>query len=110
VSVTEFLILANADEARGRVVIAVGALIAVCLIAGAAILIARRKLLAPDNSASDQGSLLEQLRAMRDRGEMSQAEFDQAKQSMHAKLREGMKEGMLSPKGNRNQGAGKRRV
>lgn len=105
-SVTDFILLANSDEARGRVVVAVGAMIALCLIAGAAILIARRKLLAPDNPASDQGSLLDQLRAMRDRGEMSQAEFDQAKASMHAKL----KEGMLKGKSNRNQGAAKGKV
>lgn len=100
------MMLASPDDARGRVVIAVGALIALCLIAGAAILIARRKLLTPEQSVADQGSLLDHMRGMRDRGEMTQAEFDQAKASMHAKL----KEGMLSPKSNRNQGAGKGKV
>lgn len=105
-SIDHFILLASSDEARSRVVIAVGALIGLCLIAGVAILIARKKLLAPDHAASDQGSLLDQLRAMRDRGEMSQQEFDQAKASMHAKL----KEGLMNSKSNRNQGANKGRM
>lgn len=85
--------MANPDEARSRVVLLVGSLIAICLIAGAIILLVRRKMLAPDHSAADQGSLLDQLRAMRDRGEMSQAEFDQAKAAMHAKLRASISDG-----------------
>lgn len=86
-SFDHFILFANPDEARVRVVVAIGALIALCLIAGAAILIARRKLLSPDQSAVDQGSLLDQLRGMRDRGEMSQAEYDQTKAAMLSKLR-----------------------
>jgi hypothetical protein len=92
-----WLAMANPDEARGRVVLLVGALIALCLIAGAAILIVRRRMLAPDHAAADQGSLLDQLRGMRDRGEISPAEFDQAKAAMHAKMRVSVADGLPRP-------------
>lgn len=81
------LLFANPDEARSRVVVLVGSFVALCLIAGAVIIVVRRKMLAPDHASSDQGSLLEQLRQMRDRGEMSQEEFDQTRAAMLSKLR-----------------------
>jgi hypothetical protein len=105
-----WLAMANPDEARGRVVLLVGALIALCLIAGAAILIVRRKMFATDHAAADQGSLLDQLRGMRDRGEISPAEFDQAKAAMHAKMRASIADGLPRPglgRATQNPGKGK---
>lgn len=103
------LLLANPDEARSRVVVLVGSFVALCLIAGAVIIVVRRKMLTPENPTADQGSLLEQLRQMRDRGEMSQEEFDQTKARMLSKLRSdiGPLTGMRKPASPPNSGSGR---
>src|SRR5438045_4258179 len=60
-------------------VIVVGGLIGAVVVLGVILLAARARLLAKDAEEGTAGSLLEQLRGMRDRGEVSQAEYDAAK-------------------------------
>ncbi|MBY0260791.1 MAG: hypothetical protein K2Q20_00505 [Phycisphaerales bacterium] len=61
-------------------------LIVVVMILGAALMVLRRKLFAPDDEASEAG-LLETLRAMNRRGELSDEEFEAARRNMQASIR-----------------------
>jgi hypothetical protein len=83
-----FVTLAPSDgDARQRVLILVGVLIAICLVGGAFILILRRRLFRKESDAAAAGSLFEQLRGMRDRGEISPAEFEKTRQAMIRRIR-----------------------
>lgn len=67
--------------------LAVGALITIALVGGLFIMRARKKLLASENDAANDGLLLDDMRAMLKRGEISQEEFDATRRSMATKLR-----------------------
>lgn len=58
-----------------------GALIVLAMIGGFVIMVFRRRALGRDEARNDAG-LMEQLRGMVDRGEMTQAEFDQARRKI----------------------------
>jgi hypothetical protein len=64
----------------------VGVLIVVTLAGAMVILAIRRRTLAGPRTP-DAGTLMDQLREMRDRGQMTQAEFDAAIAAMKARLR-----------------------
>lgn len=64
----------------------VGILIVVTLVGAIAILAIRRRTLAGPRTP-DAGSLMEELRAMRDRGQMTPQEYDAAITAMKARLR-----------------------
>jgi hypothetical protein len=82
------LLLTQATNARERVVVVTGILILLCLVGGTAILLLRRRLFQKENDDAVAGSLFEQLRAMRDRGEISPEEFEQTRQSMIRRVKE----------------------
>ena len=66
----------------GGVLLWVGILIGVVVIASIVLLALRRHFLAPPSSDPGHRGFLEELREARDRGEMTQEEFDLAKRSM----------------------------
>ncbi|MEM1185074.1 MAG: SHOCT domain-containing protein [Planctomycetota bacterium] len=69
-----------AQTGTNQVLFWIAVLIVLVLIAGTAVLILRRKLFGGDNrGAAQPGGILESLREMRDRGEMSGEEFEQAR-------------------------------
>lgn len=70
-----------------RMLIPIGGLIVLALIGGVAVLLARRRMLAKDAAVADQGGLLDDLRKMRDTGQISPEEFDAARKSIAAKLK-----------------------
>lgn len=68
-------------------VIVVGALITAVVILGVVLLALRARLFAKDAAAEGSGTLLEHLRGMRDRGEISREEYDAAKHKMVKRLK-----------------------
>lgn len=70
----------------GEVLLLVGVLIALVMIAAIAILIMRKRLLGPETGA-EAGSFLDDLRAARNRGEITPEEFDAARARMIEKLK-----------------------
>ena len=68
-----------------RILIPVAALIVLAVLGGLGVLAVRRRMLAKD-TAADQGGLLDDLRAMRDRGQITPEEFDAARKSIAAKM------------------------
>lgn len=77
---------APANHDTTRVVVWVGVLIAIMIVGGVGILMLRRRLLSKESESAASTGLLDTLRAMRDRGEISPEEFDKARQAMVAKL------------------------
>lgn len=64
----------------------VGAFIVVVVLAGVALLVYRRRVLADEHESERQRGLLDDLRAMRDRGAISQDEYDAARRSIASRL------------------------
>jgi hypothetical protein len=64
----------------------VGVAIAIIAVGGAVLLMYRRRVLAEDAGRDEQAGLMDNLRAMRDRGEMSSDEYDAAKRAMVARF------------------------
>jgi hypothetical protein len=62
-------------------------LIALVMALGAGVMIARRRLLGRPATEDHQAGLMESLRAMRDRGEMTPAEFEAARRAMIERIR-----------------------
>ena len=62
-----------------------GALILATLVLGVIVLAMRRKILGSDDRESTHGSMLDELRAMRERGEISQAEYDHTRKTIAAR-------------------------
>lgn len=89
---------AKQSASREQVLILCGALIGVCLAGGVAILLLRRRLLSRENSAAASATLMEQLRGMRDRGELSSEEFEKTRQAMIRKARGELGDGVKPPK------------
>jgi hypothetical protein len=67
-------------------VVGLGAIIIIVLFAGLAVMAMRRRLLVKDSAAATQGRLMDDLRAMRDRGEITPDEYDAARATMAARL------------------------
>jgi uncharacterized membrane protein len=67
-------------------IIGLGAIIVIVLLAGLAVMAMRRRLLVKDSSAATQGRLMDDLRAMRDKGEITPQEYDAARATMAARL------------------------
>lgn len=76
---------ATTKATQGDIVLWVAILIAVAFVGGLAILWIRKKLLAKDQPAA-AGSLMDQLRGMLERGEITQAEFDATRRSIVKKV------------------------
>jgi hypothetical protein len=67
-----------------QILISVAVVIVVVALGGSALLMFRRRLF--DKGGPDPGGLLDSLRAMRDRGQITPAEFDAARKRMAAKM------------------------
>ena len=75
--------LAQSGASAGQAVVWIAVLIVVVIAAGIGVMVLRRRFPGSDRSpAGDPGSLLESLRAMRDSGEMSTDEFEQARAAL----------------------------
>jgi hypothetical protein len=73
---------ANTSDSTFKVVVWVGALIALTLLGGLGVLLARRKLLSKSTDAADDTSLMGTLRRMRDTGQISDAEYESTRKAM----------------------------
>lgn len=76
---------ATTKATQGDVVLWVAILIVVAFVGGIAILLVRKRLLAKDHPAA-AGSLMDEIRGMLERGEITQAEFDATRRAMVKKL------------------------
>ncbi len=63
-----------------------GVAIGVIVVAGSALLVYRRRVLSDDSARDAQSGLMDQLRAMRDRGDLTPEEYDAAKRAMVARV------------------------
>jgi cytochrome c-type biogenesis protein CcmH/NrfF len=81
--------LAQARSASTDVVIWVGLLIALIIGGGVLVMVLRKRLLARDDGSADVG-LFETLKQMRDRGEMTQEEYEAARRKVVEKAKAGM--------------------
>ena len=79
--------IAPSEGSRERLLVLCGVLIALCIAGGVVILLLRRRLFSNASDQAESASLMEQLRSMRDRGEMSPEEFEQTRQAMIRKLK-----------------------
>jgi hypothetical protein len=79
---SEAVLAQSGGSGTGEVLIWVAVLIGLILIASIAVLILRRRLFAPDTSDDHGASMMETLRRMRDRGEISDAEFEKTRTVM----------------------------
>lgn len=77
----------GASRNPSRILVPVAGLIVVAVLGGLGVMAVRRRMLAKDTAAADQGGLLEDLRRLRDTGQISPAEFDAARKSIAARLR-----------------------
>lgn len=77
---------ASLPKASSGILLWSAILIVAMMILGAAVMILRRKMFEPEDQASEAG-LLETLRAMNRRGELSNEEFEAARRNMQASLR-----------------------
>lgn len=77
---------AGSAEGLSRILIPIGGLIVLAVVGGMGVMAVRRRLLSKDSAATDQGGLLDDLRRMRDTGQISAEEFDAARKSIAAKL------------------------
>lgn len=64
----------------------VGLLIGAAVVLGLVILLVRRKMLGAESSNAHQAGLMDQLRHLRDSGEITPEEFDAARKSMVARM------------------------
>lgn len=88
-----------------RILVPVGGLMVLAVVGGMGVMAVRRWLLAKDTAATDQGGLLDDLRRMRNTGQISAEEFDAAKQAIVSKLKAGLA-GKAEGAGPRNPGRG----
>lgn len=64
----------------------VGLLIGAAVVLGLVILLVRRKMLSNESTSAQQSGLMDQLRQLRDSGQISPEEYDAARKSMVARL------------------------
>lgn len=69
------------------VVLWLGILIVITVVAGLVVLAVRKRILSKSTDGSDEGSLMDSLRGMRDRGEMTSEEFEATRRAMIERLR-----------------------
>jgi hypothetical protein len=74
--------LAQGSRSQTDALLWIGVILFATIAGGFVVLMMRRRLLAPRDSAADHAGIMDSLRAMRDRGELSQAEFEAARRSM----------------------------
>ncbi len=90
---TASIVLAQAGGGSGQDIgqflVWVGVLIVIVVFGTIGLLLLRRRLGVSGDQGHDGFSEMEQMRAMVDRGEMSQEEFEQVRKSMVAKIRSG---------------------
>lgn len=79
------LALAQSSGSTGQVLLWVGILIGAVITLSVVVLILRRRLLGPDRSLNNPASIMESLRAMRDRGELTPEEYERTRQAMIAR-------------------------
>ncbi|HEX8876206.1 MAG TPA: SHOCT domain-containing protein [Phycisphaerales bacterium] len=73
-----------AQAPSNSILLVAGLLIVVVLIASIAVLALRKRLFAPPENGTDPGSLMDQVRAMHERGEISQDEYDRVRRRLVA--------------------------
>lgn len=69
-----------------QIFLVVGLLIGAAVVLGLVILLVRRKMLGSESSSAEQAGLMDQLRHLRDSGEITPEEFDAARKSMVARM------------------------
>ncbi len=75
-----------------KVLLFIGLLIVVATAGGLLVLWVRRRILSRGADAESQASLLDGLRAMRDRGELSPEEYERARRSVVDRVRAGLRD------------------
>ncbi len=80
------------------VVFWLGILIVVTVVGGLVVLAIRKRILAKSTSAGDEASLMDSLRALRDRGEMSNEEFEATRRAMIERMRSNLAAQGQTPK------------
>ncbi len=84
------IMLAQAAQQKssvlGTVWLWLGILIVVVIAGGVAIMMYRRKVLANDDASASAGGMMDDLRRMRDSGQMSQEEYDAVRRNLAAKI------------------------
>jgi uncharacterized membrane protein len=83
--------LARDSSAPTHVVVWVGVLIALIIAGGVVVMLLRKRLLAKDDASADVG-LFDALKQMRDRGEMTQEEYEAARRKVVEKTKAAMKQ------------------
>jgi cytochrome c-type biogenesis protein CcmH/NrfF len=86
------LTLAKDPSASTDVVVWVGVLIALIIGGGVLVMVLRKRLLAKDDASAEMG-LFDALKQMRDRGEMTQEEYEAARRKVVEKAKAGMMQG-----------------
>lgn len=76
------------DNRTTNLVLAIAALIAAVMLLGLFIMVFRKRLLARDSDADAGRSFMEDLRRMRDRGEITQTEFDATRRRIIERARQ----------------------
>lgn len=76
--------LAAQQAASNQVLLVAGLLIATVLVASIAVLALRKSLFAPPEKTEDPGSLMDQVRDMHNRGEISPEEYDRVRRRLVA--------------------------
>jgi hypothetical protein len=80
---------AAAKSASSAALVWVGVLMAVILVGGLLLMLMRRKLFAPEAGAMSAGGIMEDLRRMRDAGQITQEEYDSIRKNMATRLAQG---------------------
>ena len=92
--------LAQQAQSKGDilpVVLWLGILIVITVVGGLIVLAIRKRILSKSSDAADEASLMDSLRAMRDRGEMTPEEFEATRRAMIERVR-GTLPSMTPPK------------
>lgn len=78
----------DAGTAAGltRILIPIGGLIVLAVVGGLGVMAVRKWMLAKDSVSVDHGGMLDDLRRMRDTGQISVEEFDAARKTIAARL------------------------
>jgi|SRR6185295_7846088 len=83
--VSRFL-AATPDSGTGQAVLWIGILIVVAILGGLIMMAVRRRILSKDSLDDGTTSLMDQLRAMRDRGQISPEEYEATRRTMREKM------------------------